>query len=347
MIWKNLRTRGLKLLCNGEGLSEAGAKQDLIERLAERVVNKSKRKERTDDSGQSNNVWRENDIGLGSRVFEKNFEKGTRVDEGYARTQEWGSSDLQFLALERSFKKSIQATLEKAVGEIKRSVQVMHSVEESKYWPREKFGKASDKFEYDEWCKVGRLIDSALVNRDWGMIEKVRDVAATRAFTLRVAKKDWNMVAGIRDPLDDDPMEVFFQEKLASARQSAKNSRSRWDEKSEVSDAFFSNGLRGIGGVPHNPLVQWLMPSPQYFQPGQPSFIPGGNPTYGNMLPYPSTYQHRYESQRRLWVRPWAGQGSSRPYIPNGPRRWSGNPGIVCFICEERVILRGTARRKD
>ncbi|CAG8828952.1 6926_t:CDS:1, partial [Gigaspora rosea] len=47
-------------------------------------------------------------------VFEKNFEKGTRVDEGYARTQEWGSSDLQFLALERSFKKSIQATLEKA-----------------------------------------------------------------------------------------------------------------------------------------------------------------------------------------------------------------------------------------
>ncbi|RIB10340.1 hypothetical protein C2G38_2206387 [Gigaspora rosea] len=83
-----LPVKMVKLLCNGEGLSEAEAKRDLIERLAGRVVNKSKRKERTDDSGQSNNVWIENDIGFVSRVFKKNFEKGMRVDEGDARTQE-------------------------------------------------------------------------------------------------------------------------------------------------------------------------------------------------------------------------------------------------------------------
>ncbi|CAG8648285.1 4629_t:CDS:2 [Gigaspora rosea] len=76
----------LKLLCNGEGLSEAGVKRDLVERLAGRVVSKSKRKERIDDDGQD------------------------------AKTQDWGNSDLQFLALERSLEKSIQVSLEKAVG---------------------------------------------------------------------------------------------------------------------------------------------------------------------------------------------------------------------------------------
>ncbi|RIB01046.1 hypothetical protein C2G38_2232062 [Gigaspora rosea] len=171
---ERLPVETLKLLCNGEGLSEAGVKRDLVERLAERVVSKSRRKVRIDDDGQGNN----------------------------------GNSDLQFLALERSLEKLIQASLEKAVGEIRRSVQVMQNGEESRYWPREKFGKARDQFEYDEWCKVGRTLDNALVNRDLEMIGKVRDVAATRAFTLRVAKREgWNVAAGIRDLLDDDPKE--------------------------------------------------------------------------------------------------------------------------------------------
>ncbi|RIA99846.1 hypothetical protein C2G38_2237237 [Gigaspora rosea] len=110
----------------GEGLSEVGIKRDLVERLAGRVVSKSKRKERIDDNGQVNNV--------------------------------------------------------------------MQNGEKNRYWPREKFGKARDQFEYDKWCK-GVCTESG---QEGGS----------------------NVVAGIRDPLDNDPMEVFFQEKLASARQS-------------------------------------------------------------------------------------------------------------------------------
>ncbi|RIB12582.1 hypothetical protein C2G38_2200265 [Gigaspora rosea] len=223
---ERLPVETLKLLCNSEGLLEAGVKRDLVKRLVGRVVSKSKRKERIDNDGQGNNVWGENNVGFGGRLFEKGFEKGSKVIEGDAKMQDWGNSDLQFLALERFLEKLIQATLEKAVGEIKRSVQVMQNSEKNRYWPREKFRKARDQFEYDEWYKVERILDNALVNRDWEMIEKVRDVAATRAFTLRVAKREgWNVVAGIRDPLDNDPMEVFFQEKLASARQSARNNR--------------------------------------------------------------------------------------------------------------------------
>lgn len=44
----------------------------------------------------------------------------------------------------------MQATLEKAVGELKRSVQIMQNSEENKYWLREKFSKVRDQFEYDE-----------------------------------------------------------------------------------------------------------------------------------------------------------------------------------------------------
>ncbi|CAG8815004.1 14841_t:CDS:2, partial [Gigaspora rosea] len=40
-----------------QGLKKAGIKRDLVERLAGRVVSKSKRKERIDDNGQVNNVW--------------------------------------------------------------------------------------------------------------------------------------------------------------------------------------------------------------------------------------------------------------------------------------------------
>ncbi|RIB05021.1 hypothetical protein C2G38_2282038 [Gigaspora rosea] len=184
------------------------------------------------------------------------FEKRSNVNEGDAKTQDWENSDLQFLALERSLEKSIQASLEKAVDEIRKSI------------------------------------------KNWEMIGKVRDVAATRAFTLRVAKREgWNVVAGIRDPLDDDPMEVFFQEKLASARQSTRNNHPRWDRESEMSDVFFPNGPEEMGGMALNPMVHWSMTGQQYFQqPGQPGFVPGGIPTYGSMLPYPSAYQHRYEN---------------------------------------------------
>ncbi|CAG8672411.1 11752_t:CDS:1, partial [Gigaspora margarita] len=47
---------------------------------------------------------------------------------------------------------------------------------------------------------------------------------ATRVFMLRVVKKEcWNVVADIRNPFDKDPIETFFQEKLLSTKQLAKN----------------------------------------------------------------------------------------------------------------------------
>lgn len=46
----------LKLLCNGEGLSEVGVKKDLVERLAGRVVSKTKEKGRVGGNGQGRDI---------------------------------------------------------------------------------------------------------------------------------------------------------------------------------------------------------------------------------------------------------------------------------------------------
>ncbi|CAG8795725.1 25271_t:CDS:2 [Gigaspora margarita] len=54
-----------------------------------------------------------------------------------------------------------------------------------------------------------------MVNKNWVLIGKIQNVAATRVFMLRVAKKEcWNVATDIRDSFDKDPIETFFQEKL-------------------------------------------------------------------------------------------------------------------------------------
>ncbi|CAG8838927.1 41823_t:CDS:2, partial [Gigaspora margarita] len=82
-----------------------------------------------------------------------------------------------------------------------------------------------NQFEYDEWCKIRRFLNTAIVNKDWVLIGKIQNVAATRAFMIRVAKKEgWNVATNIRDSFDKDPIEAFFQEKLLTLVSSFSNS---------------------------------------------------------------------------------------------------------------------------
>ncbi|RIB21101.1 hypothetical protein C2G38_2140845 [Gigaspora rosea] len=110
---------------------------------------------------------------------------------------------------------------------------------------------------------------------------------------MRVAKKEgWNVAAGIRDPLDDDPMEVFFQERLA--RQSARNNRPRKNGKLKCQVCSFQMGPEKWE-VWHQ--TRWRI-GPCWvtnFLAAWPTrFCSREIPTYGSMLPYPSTYQHRF-----------------------------------------------------
>ncbi|CAG8848392.1 44259_t:CDS:2, partial [Gigaspora margarita] len=187
--------------------------KDLVKRLVRRVINKAKWKSRAEESVQNRGVWVRKWYRLEGVLFEGNFERSTNLGEG-RKSLDWVVPVVQYIALERFLEKTTQATLEKV-------------------------------FEYNEWYKIRRFLDTAIVNKDWVLISKIWDIAATRVFMLRVTKKEgWNMVADIKDPFDEEPMKALFQEKLLSTRQLAKIS-SKVDTKPEVSVLSFSNLLGG------------------------------------------------------------------------------------------------------
>ncbi|CAG8487198.1 13839_t:CDS:2 [Cetraspora pellucida] len=140
-----------------EDLSEKGVKKDLVERLVDRVLSKAKGKDKVVDDTQAENV----DEMRMDRTF------GNADGFGYEGTDEiryrgyGGYMDFnqQYVAFERSIKKTMQAMMEK---------------------PR-------DQFEYDEWCKVSKYLDDAILGNNWDIVLKTQEVVATRAFMLKVA----------------------------------------------------------------------------------------------------------------------------------------------------------------
>ncbi|CAG8575269.1 10106_t:CDS:2 [Dentiscutata heterogama] len=73
-------------------------------------------------------------------------------------------------------------------------------------------------------------------------------VVATRTFMLRVAKREgWSVVAEIRDSSDNDPMDAYFQDKLASAKLLAKNKQTKIKESSSPSGLLYTSIPVGFG----------------------------------------------------------------------------------------------------
>ncbi|CAG8822822.1 24967_t:CDS:1, partial [Gigaspora margarita] len=181
----------LKMLCKGEGLSDIGAKKELVDKLASRIVDKAKERDRGEENSWSKDV-REGRVDIDSdfTVREGNFDRRSETSDGGAGIRGFSTPDLRYVTLERALGKTVQATMEKVIGDFSKCVQPVQSVGEYKYWPKEEMNKPRDQFEYNEWCKIGRYLDCALMSRDWDLINKARDVAATRAFALRVANRE-------------------------------------------------------------------------------------------------------------------------------------------------------------
>ncbi|CAG8579159.1 16240_t:CDS:2, partial [Gigaspora margarita] len=110
---------------------------------------------------------RGNDTNLDFGMREGIFDRRSEMSEGGLGVRGFSAPDLQYIALERSLEKTVQATMEKVVSDIKKSVQLTQSVDENKYWPKEKMNKPRDQFE------------------DWEGVLKVREIVATRVFMLR------------------------------------------------------------------------------------------------------------------------------------------------------------------
>ncbi|CAG8840974.1 11770_t:CDS:2, partial [Gigaspora margarita] len=241
-------------------------------------------------------------------------------------------------------------------------------VDEYKYWPKEKMNKPRDQFEYDEWCRVGRYLDNAVIGQNWEAVAKAREIVATRAFMLRVAKREgWSVAAEIRDSSDDDPMDAYFQDKLISARQLAKNKRSKVENSAGTSGTVVASLLVGFGNLATNQTVQWPVfqqPIQQQFQPVQSSLAPnltpfqsiqptfGLNvtPGYGNVMPDQSPYQQQYRKRGHIaWDCPQKKSGQSFRRAESGRKSRREKSGekdsfrIIKEVLEGGYKTRGTS----
>ncbi|RIB09488.1 hypothetical protein C2G38_2251351 [Gigaspora rosea] len=166
----------LKMLCKDKELSEVGTKKELVDRLASRIVDKAREKDRGKKNNRSKNRQEGRvDTDLGFAIREENFDRRSETTDGDAGVQGFSVPDLQYIAIEKSLEKMVQATMEKVVNDFRKCMQ---SVDEYKYWAKEKMNKPRDQFEYDEWCRIGRV----------------------------AKRKGWNMAAEIKDSSDEDPM---------------------------------------------------------------------------------------------------------------------------------------------
>ncbi|CAG8796471.1 1079_t:CDS:2, partial [Cetraspora pellucida] len=323
---EHMTVETLRVLCQAEGLLEVGTKKELVERLVGRVVSKAKEKGRGEDSSQDRDMWHDRMSLVSDDVVHDKFENRSE-NENNAEVQNGSLPDSHYIALEKSLEKTVQATLEKALEEFKRSVQSVYSVDEDRYWPKEKINKSRDQFEYDEWCKLGRYLDSSLIGKEWDFVIKVRDVAATRAFMLRVANKEgWDVAAGIKDPASEDPMEVYFHEKLANARQSVRNKQPRLENKTFSSGPTLTALPGGFGNPIPNQTLLWAQQPVQQFQhlqqPFQVGLGSGAGPVYNNMTSAQVSYQHQYNDQGNYWGQSGSFSDNHRQYVSDkGQRR--------------------------
>ncbi|CAG8540708.1 18040_t:CDS:2 [Cetraspora pellucida] len=233
----------LRILCNAEGLSVSGSKKELADRFALKMASKMKEKGpvelpnsfqvNEDRDNQAGDRLKGNNRRFDqARVFDQSVEFGEtsgRVADDTPESVLWNRmaeekvlEERRFLSLERSLEKSLQATLMKAMKEMKSSLQSAGNRDEDKSWPEVKMDRPRDQFEYNEWRKIGRELDEALLFKSLEPIVRAREIAYTRAYMLRVAnKKGWDVASALKDPASEDPLEAFLKEKLMLARQSA------------------------------------------------------------------------------------------------------------------------------
>ncbi|CAG8438935.1 10486_t:CDS:2 [Dentiscutata heterogama] len=159
----------LRMLCSAEGLPCSGSKKELVERFALRMSNKIK--------GKVSNF---------SEMLHPNNEHDIKVEErlkGESRKKDFGYSDkldeIYYTGANKSFQessnntlseKSLQATVLKALEEMKQSLYVVGSRDEDRFWPEE--------------------LDEALLFKSIEPIVRAREIAYTRAYILQAVLRE-------------------------------------------------------------------------------------------------------------------------------------------------------------
>ncbi|CAG8624116.1 4883_t:CDS:2, partial [Cetraspora pellucida] len=146
----------LRILCNAEGLSVSGSKKDF-------QINE-------DHNNQASNRLKGNN---------RRFDQAQVFDQSVEFVEEKVLEERRFLSLESSMEKSLQATLIKAIEEMKSSLQSAENRDNDKFWSEVKMNRPKDQFEYDELRKIEKELDEALVSKSLEPIVRAKEIAYT------------------------------------------------------------------------------------------------------------------------------------------------------------------------
>ncbi|CAG8563168.1 12105_t:CDS:2, partial [Gigaspora rosea] len=93
----------------------------LVDRLASRIVDKAREKDRGKKNNRSKNRQEGRvDTDLGFAIREENFDRRSETTDGDAGVQGFSVPDLQYIAIEKSLEKMVQATMEKVVNDFRK-----------------------------------------------------------------------------------------------------------------------------------------------------------------------------------------------------------------------------------
>lgn len=188
----------LRFLCHELGIPETGVKQDLVNRLI------SEAKKRSDVVGSDN-------LGKG---------KGCESEKNSKEASD-GSNKFNFEAFSdgfgnvpfdegRSKAKSSSDFLPPRMPSAANEMPTDWGFQEG-LWKKRDLSKARNQWEYNEWCKIGLLLDKALFSGEVEYVHLAKQVALERAYVVRVADEDgWGMAAKMAASDIMDPMSELF-----------------------------------------------------------------------------------------------------------------------------------------
>ncbi|CAG8477793.1 9147_t:CDS:2, partial [Cetraspora pellucida] len=251
----------LKFLCQGMGVSEVSLKQDLVNRLVSEC--KAREEASGDLFGKGKSMNLDNDVG-DTEVFFHTRDHGHSVGGPNINKQEEGDLGARAAGVHQSL----------WFPEGKEKFVFDNDSDETGLWRKQNLSKAGNQWEFNEWCKVGLLMDKALNTGDVDYLLLTRQVALERAYIVRVADEDgWGVAVKMASNDTVDPMSQMFGGKRERARlavQSVSKSKKLKpaQERSQKVDAQQGNTVNAFSGVHQGQPV-----TPVFFQ-AHPSILP-------------------------------------------------------------------------
>ncbi|CAG8443787.1 19397_t:CDS:2 [Gigaspora rosea] len=122
--------------------------------------------------------------------------------------------------IDKKLTTSLSRILDRSLQQWTAKVNGVSAIESS--FPKKKFKKARDQYEYDSLCDIGALLQKAIQEDSKEKFTEVQKQLRLRAFNLRVAEEEgWTVAGKILKPIPNEGYE--FKDLLVKARKQAKS----------------------------------------------------------------------------------------------------------------------------